>query len=308
VTSTPSRRGLGFVLGASITVASGCATIERHSARAEVEAIADQVYFGGSDNPKHRLDLFFPRNRPGFPVAVFIHGGYWRAGDRNYYSSLTGLYGSIGLSLAKRGIGVAVMSYRLAPEVTIERELEDVARAVRFTLDASRLHGGDATRIVLTGHSAGGHLAMLLAFDDRWLRAAGVDPSLVAGVVALSPVVDIADMHDRNDAAFNADITDRVFGLDRSRFAPFSPKTHIHAGEAPALLLLGGHDYPYLVAQVRLAVEQIHELAAPVELEEIPGYTHEDMVRKVGDRDDAITPRVAAFIERVEGTRQVGTP
>jgi acetyl esterase/lipase len=291
-----------------LALVCSCATFERHAARARVDTIPDQVYVDGSANPKHRLDLYFPKDHPSFPVVVFIHGGYWRAGDRNYYSALTGLYGTIGLSLAKRGIGVAVVSYRLVPEVPIDGELSDVAMAVHFTLNAARARGGDAARVFLMGHSAGGHLALLLGFDDRWLRAAGVDPGLVAGVVALSPVVDIMDMQEKNDRAFNADITDRVFGLGRSSFASFSPITYIHVSEPPALILLGEHDYPYLAAQVHLAAKRMEAIGASVQLEELPGYTHEDMVRKVGDDDDAVSGRAAEFIERVAHAMSTATP
>ena len=289
----PLRVALAFAL------VSSCAKYEQYAARARVETLPDQVYVEGSSHPKHRLDLYLPKDHPKFPVVVFIHGGYWRAGDRNYYSGLTGLYGTIGLSLAERGIGVAVVSYRLAPEVTIERELEDVAQAVHFTLQAARVHGGDASRVFLMGHSAGGHLALTLAFDDRWLRAAGVDPTEVAAVIALSPVVDILDMAEKNDVAFNADVTDRVFGRDRSTFAAFSPVTYLHKDEPPALLLLGEHDYPYLAAQVHKAAKRIEELGGRVQLEEIPGYTHEDIVRKVGDDDDRVSGRVAELIDRI---------
>lgn len=63
------------------------------------------------DEPKHRLDLYVPKSVSGrFPVVLFVHGGFWRGQDRRYLQAFSGIYGNVGVALAKRGIGAAVMS------------------------------------------------------------------------------------------------------------------------------------------------------------------------------------------------------
>ncbi|HSO36226.1 MAG TPA: alpha/beta hydrolase, partial [Labilithrix sp.] len=91
----------------------------------EVVVTRNVVYRAGSTNPKHRLDVYAPRNAKGAPVVHFVHGGYWVAGDKDYYRALTGLYGSVGEALAARGIVTVVQSYRLVPEGTIDDLLDD---------------------------------------------------------------------------------------------------------------------------------------------------------------------------------------
>src|SRR6185369_13173628 len=69
----------------------------------EVVVTRDIVYVAGSAHPKHRLDVYAPKNARGAPVVHFVHGGYWVEGDKDFHAVVTGLYGSIGQALARRG-------------------------------------------------------------------------------------------------------------------------------------------------------------------------------------------------------------
>lgn len=292
-------RATGGALAACLAAGlAGCASIERYAAREEVEVVEDVAYVPGSANPKHRLDLFLPRGRAGFPVVLFVHGGYWRAGDRSYFSGLTGLYGGVGLALARRGIAAAVTSYRLAPEVPVEGQLEDVARALRWTADALPARGAGPA-LFLMGHSAGGHLALLLAADPRWPEAAGVERARLRGVVALSPVVDVAHMTASQGAEFAEEVTARTFGRDPERWKELSPVTHFSAAMPPVLLALGAQDYPYLTVQVHAAAERLRKVGASVELHELSGASHADLVLMMGGRKDRVTPLVERFVRRL---------
>ena len=289
---------LAPLLCLAVAVSAGCASLNRHASRDQVTVEQDIVYVDGSQHPKHRLDFFTPIGVKDFPTVVFIHGGYWHEGDRNFYAFFSGLYSSMGDALARRGVGCVVHSYRLSPEVGIAAELEDVARAVRWTADHIAERGGAPDRIFIAGHSAGGHLAAMLAVDDKPLRAAGVDPMRIRGYIAWSPVLDLAHMRANNDADFNATVTDPVFGKDPAQLAAWSPITHARAGLPPLRILLGGKDYPYLVEQVQAAVPKLRAASWPVELVVIPGFTHEDMVVKVGGSRDLVTPAVVDFVQR----------
>jgi acetyl esterase/lipase len=229
----------------------------------------------------------------------FIHGGYWHEGDRRYYAPMTGLYGRIGIALARQGIGVVVQSYRLSPAVDIDGVLADVTGAVRWTLDNVARWGGAPDRVVVAGHSAGGHLTALLALDPAPLRAAGVEPGRIRGFVPMSPVLDLAHMRQSQDAAFNESVTDRVFGRDPARLGRYAPVTYLRRDAPPLLLLIGAQDYPYLLVQARAAAEKLRALGAPFDYVEVPGKTHEAMVLDLAGSDDAVTPLVAAFVARV---------
>src|SRR5262245_12611998 len=117
-----------------------------------------------ADPVRHRLDLYLPAGREGFPVVVLVHGGAWMVGDNR----CCGLYSSVGRYLASRGIGVAMPNYRLSPRVRHPHHVRDVAEAVAWTRANIAQYGGDPSRLFLMGHSAGGHLVSLLATDRTY--------------------------------------------------------------------------------------------------------------------------------------------
>jgi acetyl esterase/lipase len=218
-------------------------TMESYFAQDVVDETLDQPYADGK-NPRQYLDLFLPRGATGYPVVVFVHGGYWIHQDRDYFEPVVGLYHNVGIALARHGIGVATISYRLVPDVPFEDELDDVALATNWMHDHIAEHGGDPTRIVIAGHSAGGHIAALLAVDEDRLVERGVDTANIRGYIPLSPIVDLTAM--AASSADHAQIAAQVFG---DQLAEYSPVTY-PAGAKPELFGLGTADEPFIAAQV----------------------------------------------------------
>jgi acetyl esterase/lipase len=279
----------------ALVLAAVCAcngTMERYFAGDIAETFDDQVYVAGSTNPRQRLDLVVPRGASGVPVVVFVHGGFWIHQDKNYFAPFVGLYHNVGIALARRGIATAVIDYRLAPEVMFEQQLDDVAAAVRWVHDHVAEHGGDPQRMVIAGHSAGGHIAALLAFDDGRLTSRGVDTSAIRGYVPLSPILDLPAMAaaDPDDAAIAAE----VFG---TALVAESPVTYLSPATAPILLVMGSADLDIVLAQVPPAVATLAAMNAPVQFHELPGKTHDDIVVDFDTDADAVTPLVAPFVE-----------
>jgi acetyl esterase/lipase len=129
---------------------------------------------------RQKLDVYPALGAAGAaPVIVFFYGGGWDSGRRQDYAWA-------GRALAAQGFLTIVADYRLVPEVRFPAFLEDCAHAVRWAqTNAARL-GGDPQRIVLVGHSAGAYNAVMLALDQRYLAAAGVDASAIRGVIGLA--------------------------------------------------------------------------------------------------------------------------
>jgi acetyl esterase/lipase len=155
----------------------------------EVERIDDIAY---GDEPeagsfRHHLDLFLPKGREAFPVVLLVHGGAWIFGDNR----CCGLYSSVGSFLASRGIGVVVTNYQQSPGVRHPAHIKDVAKAFAWTHDHIAEYGGCTEQIFLLGHSAGGHLAALLATDESYLKAEGLATRDIKGVITLSGVYHI---------------------------------------------------------------------------------------------------------------------
>ena len=241
----------------------------------EVQEVRDVAYRDGAsaDPIRHRLDLFLPRGKKGFPVVVLIHGGNWIMGDNRS----CGLYSSVGYFLASQGIGAVLPNYRLSPLVVHPEHIKDVARAVRWTRDHIAPYGGNPERIFLLGHSAGGHLVSLLATDATYLKAEGLSSHDLKGIISFSGVYRISpgsmevflggpgSRSFRLDqvyplrsetgrlpvlpplgVAIKVDPFGPAFGNDPKGRTDASPVSHVHRGLPPFLILVGDQDLPTL--------------------------------------------------------------
>ncbi len=200
--------------------------------RYEVEATKDVTYRDGddADKDKHKLDLYLPNGKKDFPVVMFVHGGAWVFGDRNFF----GVYEGIGKMFARHGIGAVVISYRLSPHVKHPEHVKDVAAAFAWTHKHIGEYGGRADELFLCGHSAGGHLVSLLATDESYLQAEGLSLKDVKGVMPISGVYGIPDK------MFN-----EVFGKDPEVRKQAGPRNHVHEGCPPFFIVYGDQDYPF---------------------------------------------------------------
>jgi acetyl esterase/lipase len=180
-----------------------------------------------ADKARHRLDVCRPTHAAGAPVVVFFYGGAWRSGSK-------GLYRYVGKALARRGYVAVVPDYRVYPEAYYPDFLEDAALAVRWVKDNVSRFGGDPDKIFLKGHSAGAHIAAMLALDGRWLRQVGLVPGRdIAGLIGVAGPYDFLPLRDETLAI--------IFGgADRAETQPIS---YVGPGAPPVLLLTGGKDH-----------------------------------------------------------------
>lgn len=181
----------------------------REAAAAAGRAHLDLVY--GPD-PRERIDLFLPEGSRPAPLHVFIHGGYWQSMERSDFSALAAAPNAAGLA-------VAVLGYPLCPAVSLERIVAAARAAVAWLVHAE-FPAIRATPMHVAGHSAGGHLAAVLASTD-WRRAGMRLPARPLGGIA--PVSGVFDL----EPLVYTPINDAL-GLDRSRARRLSP-----AGSAP---------------------------------------------------------------------------
>lgn len=133
-----------------------------------------------------RLDVF-PASKPGAPVVVFIHGGYWRSMDKKDHAFVVPVF-------TEAGACVVVPNYDLCPSVTLPEIVMQMVRALAWTWRHIARHGGDPGRISVAGHSAGGHLAamMLACLWDRY--DSDLPPDLVTRALSISGLFDLEPM------------------------------------------------------------------------------------------------------------------
>ena len=144
--------------------------------RAHAKAELDIPYGPGT---RHKVDIYHPAaaTTAVTPMVMFIHGGYWQRGERH-------LNGHVAEQLNAHGIAVAVTGYDLCPAVSVGEIVEQMRACVGMLWNKTR------HRMVVCGHSAGGHLtAAMLATD--WKRIAGAPADLVAAGTAISGVFEI---------------------------------------------------------------------------------------------------------------------
>lgn len=129
------------------------------------------------------LDVF-PGAAKGAPVVVFIHGGYWRSLDKSNHSFIAPAFTSTGAC-------VVIPNYDLCPAVTIPDITMQMVRAVAWVYDYIAEHGGDASRITVVGHSAGGHLAAMMLACHWKQHAPDLPSDLVKNALSISGLYEL---------------------------------------------------------------------------------------------------------------------
>lgn len=158
--------------------------------RRQVEVLANHSYKPGSKSRAHRMDILRPRQTTNAPIVLYVHGGGFGLLSKDSHWHLATAW-------AAQGFWVANINYRLAPKHPYPAALEDVADAFCFVREHAHRLGGDPTRIILAGESAGGNLvtalALMLAHDFQWpwakrLFALNVQPTAVLPACGLLQV------------------------------------------------------------------------------------------------------------------------
>jgi len=174
------------------------------------------------DGARERLD-FFACGRPAAPTLVYIHGGYWQFNDKEPYAFL-------GESLLPAGFNLALVEYTLAPAARMDAIVDEIHRAVAWTIDHAGELGGHPGRVFVAGHSAGGHLTAVAMDDPR-----------VAGGVAISGIYDLEPIR--------LNYLNDKLGLDPAEAERHSPLRHLPTHAGPLVVTAGLDELPELIRQ-----------------------------------------------------------
>ncbi len=253
-----------------------------------VERVERGAAFGS--HARQRLDVYRPARRSQgaspLPIIIFVYGGSWQSGAREGY-------GFAGRALAARGFLVAVPDYRLVPEVRFPAFLEDTAAAVRWVRENAARLGGDPSRVVLVGHSAGAYNAAMLALDPRWL---GADRAAIRGLVGLAGPYDFLPL--------SGPITTAAFGAARVP-AETQPVAFASAGDPPALLLHGAADTTVYPRNSRMLGERLRAAGVDARITVYPDLGHVGIVTALARPFRGRAPvlnDIAAFAAEVTAT------
>ena len=189
--------------------------------------------YGDGDDPYQELAVFEAAD-PNGTVLAFMHGGGWVNGYKEWVAFMAPALNDAGITFVSIG-------YRLAPEYVWPTGVKDVAAALKWIHDNIASHGGDPSRVFISGHSAGGHYATWMAVRDDWQEAAGVPADFIRGALPVSGVYDFTPgngmaMHPRFLDSEGADDTDASPLFTIARTPPF-------------YVALGDNDLPPLIPQ-----------------------------------------------------------
>ena len=246
------------------------------AARRKLSGALDVRYGSG---PKQTLDLF-PAARPR-AALMFIHGGYWRALDKQDHSF-------VAPPLVERGIGVAVVNYDLCPGVSISHIVEQCREAVLWLGREGARYDIPAQRLVVAGHSAGGHLAAML-FATDWAAHGGAG-AIVAGV-AISGVFDLEPLL---QVSFNSDLR-----LDVARARALSPIHVASKVRAPLLIAAGANETGEFIRQSWLLWErwpECHPRGSTGPLL-VPDTHHYGVLSELGDPGSELVSQLLGLLE-----------
>lgn len=248
---------------------SADATAYREQATARGHAELNVPYGAGL---RHIVDIFWPTADRADHIAVFIHGGYWQLFEPALFSHLA-------RGANERGIPMVLIGYDLCPAVTLEEIIAQIRAACVFLWQRYK------RRLVLSGHSAGGHLtAAMLATD--W-AAEGVDPYVIAAGLSISGVFELAPLLDTsmNDKLRMSEASARA--LSPIGWTP-RPAAQIDAW-------VGGAESEEFLRQSRDFADAWAAKGARTRFESVDSANHFTVIAALADPDSRMMERLSEF-------------
>jgi arylformamidase len=252
-------------------------------------------------HPRHGLDIYGSQPGEKRPVVFWIHGGGWQTGSKSDVKAKPDWFVS-------KGFLFVSINYRLLPEVDMETLTQDVARAFGWVHANIDRYGGDPSRILVAGHSAGAQLAALLSTDERYLRAEGASLKDIIGCIPVD-----GDTYDIPAIIETAETRRRVHHLPQSTFGhrekfgnsaekhrDFSAVTHVQSGKSiPPFLILYVSNHPDTSAQAARLGAVLREAGVSTQMFAGKDTDHVKLNNLLGAENDAATAALETFLSEI---------
>ena len=212
------------------------------------------------DTPRQALDIYHAdnsANKGNAPIVVYLHGGYWRVGEKEKQAILAE-------PLVQAGFPVVMLGTDLCPAVTLDTIVEQVIRGIVWTAKNAQRIGGDGQRIYLYGHSAGAHLAAMALAED-WTKH-GLPADLICGATMVSGIYDV-------EPVLHISVNDLI-KLTPDRVNALSPQFHPPRKPVPLVLAAGGEEAPGWIAQTEEYGEVCKNAGCAIEFIVVPHEGH----------------------------------
>ena len=224
---------------------------------------------------------FFPSSGSSRPLFLFVHGGYWRALDKEDFSWIAPKY-------VEAGIAVAVINYGLAPATPVAEIVRQLRRACIWLYRNASALGIDADRIFCSGHSAGGHLAAMMLATDWPSLLSGLPRRLLAGALTISGLFDLEPL--RHTQFLGQDL-----GLDAQQARELSPAFLSWCNDVPLIRAVGELESDEFHRQSVL-MERQWPRACSQPLIDVSGSNHLSVCDALADTDSPLFQAVQAAL------------
>lgn len=253
----------------------------------------DDIEYAKPDGVSLTLDLYVPKNaKTPPPVLLYIHGGGWRGGKKEDAARYT-------VPFAERGYACATIQYRLLPEHTFPKAIQDVNSAIHWVRTNGEKYGFNGDRITTLGGSAGGHLAMLAGYGQDPALGAPENPNgvkqRIEAVVNIYGVVDCTTPIAQK-AKQVRDFIGAPYAESVDMHALASPLFHLDRDDPPTLTMHGTIDELVPIGQADRLHETLDSLGVPNYYDRVEGWPHSmDVAKPIQARCIYITEK---FLEK----------
>jgi acetyl esterase/lipase len=242
----------------------------------------------GADS-RQKLDIYLPKNTNTLGAAkkviIFYYGGNWDSGERADYKFAAE-------ALVSQGHIVVVPDYRVYPEVLFPELMVDPVTAAKWVKTNIKKYNGDANKVFLAGHSAGAHIAVMMAVNAEYLATVSLKPTDFAGVIGLAGPYDFLPL--------TSDTLKKIFGPEDERWKS-QPINFVDGKNPPLLLAVGMKDGTVWPRNSINLANKIKENNGQVEVIKFANYGHVDMVAKLAKPlrgNGELLKAISAFINK----------
>lgn len=221
------------------------------------------------------MDIF-PSTKENSPILIFIHGGYWRALDKKSYRFVAEPF-------VKQDLTVCVLNYRLIPTVKMEGLLNDIKDAIAWIQEKATQFNGDPNRLVLSGHSAGGHIALMTYLLHEQLR------SSIQAICSISGIFDLVPIQNS--------YLNEVLSLTDQEAEQFSVSNKdLSVLQCPTFVSVGADETDLFIEQSQDVCTRNKE-KAPIRYHEYPGQNHYQIIHRLGETDSPLAQFILQAVQ-----------